>query len=313
MSIYNLFSKRQKRLRGEISDVYQYNSIPQTLKVQIVQIISGAIGSPSPANRYMNYKSKPDEIFEFIHKALCREYGVFSLIKNANTDYEAVYDYFLQQSDVDKCLDIIELSFKVVAGYVKENPYQFRDITSQSPDDAIDELNERFKESGVGFQFESNEIIRIDSQIIHSEVVKPTLKLLGSTPYLTGSNNEFLSAHEHYRHKRYKECLNDCLKSFESLMKAIHDENGWTYSKNDTASKLINSCLSHELIPSYLQSQFTSLKTMLETGIPTIRNKNSGHGQGSEITNVDEGLASYMLHLTATNLLYLAQCAQKIK
>ncbi|HHR9269542.1 TPA: DUF7014 domain-containing protein [Salmonella enterica subsp. enterica serovar Muenchen] len=90
-------------------------------------------------------------------------------------------------------------------------------------------------------------------------------------------------------------------------------DNSWVYSKNDSASRLINSCLSHELIPSYLQSKFTSLKTMLKTGVPTIRNKNSGHGQGSEITNVDEGLASHMLHLTVTSLLYLAQCAQKIK
>lgn len=313
MGIYNLFSKRQKKLRGEICDVYQYDTIPKNLKVQIIQIISDTIGKPTPSNRYGTYMSVSDELYESIHKILCREYGVFVLIKNANNDFQAVYDYFLQQVDIEKCLDIIEISFQAIAINVKNNPYEFREITCQSPDEAIDELNERFRENGVGFQFESNEIIRIDSQIIHSEVVKPTLRLLSSTPYLTGSNNEFLSAHEHYRHKRYKECLNDCLKSFESLMKAIHDNNNWVYNKNDTASKLISSCLSHNLIPSYLQSQFTSLKTMLETGVPTIRNKNSGHGQGIEIKNVDEELASYMLHLTATNLLYLAQCAQKIK
>ncbi|MCZ5723484.1 hypothetical protein O5282_12830 [Escherichia coli] len=71
-------------------------------------------------------------------------------------------------------------------------------------------------------------------------------------------------------------------------MKAIHDKNNWKYSPNDTASKLINSCLSQNLIPAYLQSQFTSLKTMLETGIPTIRNKNAGHGQGADIKEVPE-------------------------
>ncbi|EIZ1200690.1 hypothetical protein MPJ20_004679, partial [Escherichia coli] len=82
---------------------------------------------------------------------------------------------------------------------------------------------------------------------------------------------------------------------------------------NDTASKLINSCLSQNLIPAYLQSQFTSLKTMLETGIPTIRNKNAGHGQGADIKEVPEELASYMLHLTATNLLFLLKCEKNIK
>ena len=51
---------------------------------------------------------------------------------------------------------------------------------------------------------------------------------------------------------------------------------------------------------------------MLETGVPTIRNKNSGHGQGSDIKDVPEYMASYMLHLTATNLLFLGRCEQEI-
>ena len=38
MKIYELFSKRQKRLRGEVTDVYQYEDIPQELRVQIVRI-----------------------------------------------------------------------------------------------------------------------------------------------------------------------------------------------------------------------------------------------------------------------------------
>ena len=34
----NIFSKRQKRLRGEVPDVYQYDVFPNELRVQIVQI-----------------------------------------------------------------------------------------------------------------------------------------------------------------------------------------------------------------------------------------------------------------------------------
>ncbi|HAI1860077.1 TPA: helix-turn-helix domain containing protein [Escherichia coli] len=219
----------------------------------------------------------------------------------------------LIQINTEKCLDFIEICFQILVSHVAKNHYEFKDITSQSPGDAVIELNERFREHGVGYQFESEEIIRIDSQLIHADVVKPTLILLSGEPLFEGANDEFLAAHEHYRHKRYKECLNDCLKSFESIMKAIHDKNNWKYSPNDTASKLINSCLSQNLIPAYLQSQFTSLKTMLETGIPTIRNKNAGHGQGADIKEVPEELVSYMLHLTATNLLFLLKCEKNIK
>lgn len=38
MKIYELFSKRQKRLRGEVPDVYQYETIPPELRVQVVHI-----------------------------------------------------------------------------------------------------------------------------------------------------------------------------------------------------------------------------------------------------------------------------------
>lgn len=303
MPIFELFSKRQKRKRGEIPDVYIYEEIPQALRVQIAHIIKDTIGQD-------NYSDKASSAFEFIHKTLCKEYGVFSLKQHSRSDAEAILDYFLNCKDYEKCLDIIEICFRVIESYVAENYYNYKQNTtsSQEPDDAISELNSRFKESGIGYQFESGELLRVDSQFIHSEVVKPVLQLLGRDKSYSGANDEFLSAHEHYRHKRYKECLNDCLKSFESLMKAIHKKHSWPYNTNDTAKKLINNCLSNNLIPEYLQNQFSSVRVLLESGIPTVRNKEGGHGQGAEITKVPEHLASYTLHLTATNLLFLANC-----
>lgn len=73
---------------------------------------------------------------------------------------------------------------------------------------------------GSGFQFESSAIIRIDSNFIHAESVKPVLALLRQDLY-QGANEEFLNAHQHYRHGRHKECLVDALKAFESTLKAI--------------------------------------------------------------------------------------------
>ncbi len=188
-----------------------------------------------------------------------------------------------------------------------KNEFHFGRCTTakQNPDDAINELNGRFREAGIGYQFESGEIIRIDSQYVHAEIVKPVLALLGKEKQYSGANFEFLKAHEHYRHKRYKECLVECLKSFESLMKAICDKYKWSYNQNDSAKKLINICLSNNLVPAYLQNQFSSLGTLLESGVPTIRNKEGRHGQGISVTHVPEHLASYTLHLTATNLLFL--------
>lgn len=307
MAIFELFSKRQKKLRGEVPDVYQYKDIDQSFRVQVVHIVRDTIGVEQA------YNDTTNRVYEEIHKILCKEYGVFSLRENARSHFSAVFDYFLNEKSHEKCLDIIELTFQIIDTYVREQEWNFRNATgvSQQPDDAIRELNFRFKESGIGYQFESGELIRVDSQFVHSEVVKPVLQLLGKNRKYAGANDEFLSAHEHYRHKRYKECLNDCLKSFESLMKAIHEKHSWSYNQNDTAKKLINSCLTNGLVPEYLQNQFSSVRILLESGIPTVRNKEGGHGQGSEVTSVPEHLASYTLHLTATNLLFLANCEEK--
>ncbi|PLY37710.1 hypothetical protein F164LOC_09035 [Pectobacterium carotovorum] len=313
MAISDIYSKRQKRLREQPSDVYYYEKIPDKLKTQIIHIVNDSIGSCSTFTqrngRYYT-EDKSDEAYRIINKTLCREYGIFELEGYGDSYHGKIYNTLMRSDDHERCLDIIELSFQMINGPLRED-YQFQRKGFMNPDEALIELNHRFRENSIGYQFEGDEIIRVDSQLIHNEVVKPVINLLNELREYDGANNEFLSAHEHYRHGRYKESLNDCLKSFESLMKAIHEKKGWSYGTGDSASKLINSCLTNQLVPSYLQSQFTSLKTMLETGIPTIRNKNSGHGQGSEVKPVDEELVSYMLHLTATNLLFIAKCAEK--
>ena len=271
MSIHELFSKRQKRLRGEVHDVYQYEKIPEKFLVQVVHIVDDSIGQ----DRYQDWSSRA---YKTIHEALCREYGVFTLKKYAQSDFDAICEYFLECKEYEQCLDIIELCFKAIDTFVRKHDFEFQNYTTakQRPDDAINELNGRFREAGIGYQFESGEIVRIDSQYVHAEVVKPALALLGKGKRYSGANSEFLKAHEHYCHKRYKECLVDCLKSFESLMKAICDKHKWSYNQDDTAKKLINVCLDNNLIPAYLQNQFSSLRALLESGVPTIRNKEVG-------------------------------------
>src|SRR5690606_17095585 len=140
-----------------------------------------------------------------------------------------------------------------------------------NPEDAIEELNERFRENRVGYQFEGNEIIKLDSSYIHSEITKPVVSLLWNKKFL-GANEEYLKAHEHYRKGRNKECLAECLKAFESTLKVICKEKKWFYNQNDTSKKLIQVCFQNNLIPSYLQNQFSSLQNVIESGIPTIRN-----------------------------------------
>ena len=69
MAIFDLFSKRQKKLRGEVPDVYQYDTMSNSLRVQIVHIITDAIGEDKEKYSYPN---RPADAYKFIHETVCR-------------------------------------------------------------------------------------------------------------------------------------------------------------------------------------------------------------------------------------------------
>ena len=97
--------------------------------------------------------------------------------------------------------------------------------------ETFDDLNTRFRDHGVGYQFEPEagklgEIIRVDSQYTHSKVVRPALNLL-SDPMYKSANKEFLKAHRDYRKGDYKSCISECSNAFESVLKIICDNNSW--------------------------------------------------------------------------------------
>lgn len=306
MPILDIYSKRQKRLRGENPDVFQFENMPIAFRNQVIHILRDAFGETDL------YGSDAMAAYQAIHDALCREYGLFYLSESARVgNYQlALFNFFQESDDIEKVLDVIELSFKVISNLTY--PYKQKAAVRTGYGEAVEELNARFLEHGIGFQLEADQIVRADSKYIHNEVVKPALAVLSETIY-KGANEEFLKAHEHYRHGRIKECLNECLKSFESTLKAICAKHGWQSSESDTAKKLIATCFDNKLIPPYLETQFSTIRSVLESGVPTVRNKLSGHGQGSQQTEVPRYMAEYALHLTATSILFLANADRALK
>ena len=299
MPIFEIFSQREKKRRGEVPDVYQYETIPNKLRIQVIHIWYDAFGEVFRNNfGDLEYSHAAVDAYKFIHDTLCHEYGTFTLLEDDDSDdfpdYTAVYNFFLKTQDAEKVIDVIEVSFHYINQYA----------SNISSEEAIADLNHRFQQHGIGYQFESGQMIRIDSAFIHSEAVKPSLSML-SDPIYEGANDEFLRAHEHYRNGRHKECMNECLKAFESCIKSICDARGWNHS-NQNGIRLIKIVFDEELIPTFMQSHFTALKSTLEA-VPTARNQRSGHGQGSKIIPVPEYMSAYALHLTASNILFLAK------
>lgn len=312
MAVIDLYSKRQKRLCGDVPDVYVYDDFPDTFRIQLVYLIKDILGSEQDfSNHYAGTKSA----YQLITESLRREYGVFKLsepdLHRRTNELEELCTFILKEKNIDRCIDAIELSFRFADKFARKYNYKNSNDASTHIDNCIGELNSRFKENGIGYQFESGEIIRIDSELIHAEVVKPALRLLNESGY-QGPKDEFLSAYEHYRHKKYKEALNDALKSFESTIKVICNKKGWSYDSRDTAKKLILVCISNGLFPSYYQTHLASLANLLESGVPTIRNKVSGHGQGESVTEVKSHIVAYTLHMTASAIVLLTESAKNV-
>ena len=165
-------------------------------------------------------------------------------------------------------------------------------------------MNIRLKKHNVGYRFESGQIIKIDSTFTHQEMIKPTLLLL-QNPTLAGAEEEFLKAYDHYRKGNIKESINECLKALESTMKSICKGRGWKYPEGANSKKLLLICFENKLIPDFWQSHFSSLRSLLESGVPTGRNKTSGHGQGQSVTDIPIYIASSVINMTATAILLL--------
>lgn len=271
-----------------------------------MQILRDVLGSRDE----FAHNHKVQESYSAIVEVLRREYGVFSLTERhsgrSNTYLEELHTFILSDKDVDQVLSAIELSFKAIDQFTRKPDYMGNRWASRAADDAINELNGRFKEHGVGYDLVDGEIVRIDSELIHSEAVKPALRLLNQPQY-AGAQEEFLRAYEHYRAGNAKETLNECLKAFESLMKAICEKRNWGCATNATAKDLIQTCFDHGLIPPFWQNQYAGLRSVLENGIPTGRNRVSAHGQGVTATEVPNHIVAYMLHLTASSIVFLAE------
>lgn len=80
--------------------------------------------------------------------------------------------------------------------------------------------------------------------------------------------------------------------------------------KQRGAKKLLSVAFDNDLIPSYLQSEFSALRALLESGTPTVRNRSGGHGQGPAVVDVPDYIAAYALHLTGASILLLVGAAK---
>ena len=297
-----------------IPKAYRYD-LPESFRNQFLFILREAFGTSQRPLRSRVPLSDQEgvrsvaiyQIYAQICGEFCESEGILGLpgITQPVTPLRALWSYFLS-ADKKQALRIIEIAIRWIPRARNDPQFVLYVYPTISVDEAVAKLNQRFQENAIGYRMEEGRIIRLDSEFLHAETVGPALQLM-HTQGFEGALQEFQMAHKHYREgsEHYDDCLTNCLKSLESTLKTICDRRKWKYNPLDTASKLFDSVFSNELIPAYLQSHFSGLRCALESGVPTIRNREGGHGSGEKPNDVPEYLAAFQLHLTASAIVFL--------
>ena len=297
MPIYESFSYRKRVAEGRVADVFVYDELPGTLRAQIVHIWWDAIGEG-----FRNPLA-----WEQIHDIVARELGVFALSRG-KSPAERCQNFILGESTLEYALDLVEVSFRYIDRAVSRYGSVRRREAGIKTEalDAIAELNERFRRAGVGYQYEEGLIVRIDSDLIHSEITKPALRFLNE-PEFAGPREEFLKAHAHYRAGETKDAIVDANNAFESTLRAVCDQRGWPYDPGTPVSVLLKILHNNGLLPNYLDNSFKQLAATLHSGLPQVRNSEGGHGQGATPRETPDHVAGYALHLAAANILFIVE------
>lgn len=309
---YEPFSKRQRKAeRSGLPVTYQYDKLPEPFRVQAYYALSSAVGpyvfqGYTSISGYSTSEPMPNDIWKSIEQTVKRERGVLEIAPAVEVGSEAKFRFYLMtEKETPRALDAIEIAFRVAQTALKR---QGGAHPKKKMEDAIADLNRRFREHDLGFEFVGVQtpgvIVKVDSQYVHAEVIEPAIASLHAAGF-SGPLDEFMKAHQEYRQGHHKDAMNEALKAFESTMKAICGAKGWHYEENWQAKSLIKAMFDNHLIPPMLESYFAGIRTVLESGVPTLRNKQAGHGQGAAVATVPDYVAAFTLHLTAANIVFL--------
>lgn len=298
--VYKLYSRRMKERSGE-PEVYVYDDFPTAFRNQFFRIYERLVGDQDHEYGSL-YK-----ITQNLCEIFAQEKGLKCIPGHypygANTMW--ALENYIDQCDDEDFLDLMDfiggafLSNEKIWGKAQYS------IKPQEFQDAIDELNERLKQHGLGYELINQEIVKKTNTVTHEKIVKPALMLLTDEEF-RGAEDEYLQAFEHYKHGENKDAILNAIKAFESTMKTICAGMGYPFKpQSDTAKQLIAILQENQFYPSYLNTHMSGVRTTLESGAPTLRNKEAGHGQGAEVKDVSDEYVEYALNLVATNILFL--------
>jgi hypothetical protein len=307
--IFDVFSRRNaKRLRQESG---KPDEIFQQLRNRILLLIHEVISGNWTDGRFIDPGNVTREFWAQIHNSLQHLYGRFQLSTGSTASPGKDVLTFLAACPAVEFFDFIELTFKTDAlsnvlydqnclvegiNEILKNEEAFYQLTSMVK-------REDPAPSGIGRRITITawpKVIRVEEEITFVEAVAPALSILSGPDYGT-ANLEFRDALEEYRKGHYGDCLVKCGSAFESVLKVLCTQNGWTFNATtSTAAPLIKTVLANTKLDSFFEQPLTL--------IATLRNRlSTAHGGGTATRSVEPHIAQYAITSTAAALVLLVR------
>lgn len=311
-----LFSER---LNPTVCDVYVYDEISEKAKIQIYHTVQRLLPRPIFDMQSMN-------MFQSVLNELTFKYGVINdsniinkpfiqLFREANLSEAESKVFFLMikasKSEYLVTLDLIELISRHISIFYDK----------EVSDNINESFNEVFRNNGIGYELINGTLISKDNEVMHSEIVKPSLQYLSQAEY-EGANEELLQAFADFKENQFKNAIINANKAFESTLKIIIAKNKWqpikfiprskrkpnaelqkTDLQKAVASDLIETLTQNIKVESFHKNALIGLSSSLQS-LASLRNT-VGHGQGAVINEVDIRRCEFAIHTAATNILFL--------
>lgn len=155
------------------AEAYKYDDLPEGLRFQIIYAWQGVVSESRAA---FMFQRNIDAFYSTVEHELLEEFGMPCLTGHFHTAEEEVGNFFLR-TDAKKCLKVIETIFACLCrcsnGGAMLN-YTDLGVTARVFD-AMEKINARFREHGVGYEFR-------DGIIIPTEVIKLATRLKAGEP-----------------------------------------------------------------------------------------------------------------------------------
>ncbi|MCA9274264.1 MAG: hypothetical protein KDA31_14610 [Phycisphaerales bacterium] len=252
-----------------------------------------------------------ERLMELTAQRAVREYGVLPGQESPgyHTDHIPQITRYFFWCSTDEFCDLLEMLFQF-----------FREGLTQRE---VDLLNGILEEEGVAFELTPLSrreldrvpgrpgtpieitypmIIRRDHAFANAEIVDGALALLTHAD-LADVNAEFLEAFRAQRDGRYDDAITRAAASFESLLRIVCKQKGWTHKPSATCGDLVGVCLRENLLPGEYKPVLISQAA--------IRNEHSSsHGKGGKPSvEISDHHANHAIRITAANMLLVASAA----